>query len=294
MPAKTEAAARPQATLSALFELGKPRLSTLVLFTAGLGVAVAPGPLAAWRVVVFLASTGLLVLAANTLNCVAEHEIDARMIRTRSRPIPAGRIPAGTAAAAGWVEAVVAVLGLLLSTQPMTALLGVAAFVSYVFAYTPLKRHSALALYVGGVPGALPPLMGWTAVTGVPGAGGWTLFGLLFAWQLPHFIAIALMHRDDYSQGGLRVLTVAHGERSARRQLVATTLLLLAVSLTPWWAGLGGALYVAVALAAGLAFLWHSLRALPIGANARPAFRFSLLYLPIVAGALILDHHLPW
>lgn len=280
--------------LSSLLELGKPRLSMLVIFTAGLGVAVAPGSLSVWRVALFLAATSLLVFAANTLNCVAEREIDAKMARTRERPLPDGRIGAPLATAAGWIEAVVATVGLLIATQWTTTILGLVAFASYVFIYTPMKRHSSLALYVGGVPGAIPPLMGWTAVTGELGWGGWALFALLFAWQLPHFIAIALMHRADYTRGGLQVLTVAHGERSARRQLVATTLLLVAVSLAPWFLELGGALYLLAALAAGFAFLFHSVRALGAGTDARPAFRFSLLYLPLVASALVLDRLLPW
>jgi protoheme IX farnesyltransferase len=192
-----------------------------VLFTAGVGVWLAPERPGAAATILFLLGTALLVAAANTLNCWWERDTDARMVRTRQRTLPAGRLDARIALAAGLVEGCVAVALIAAVTSPLTAALGAAALAIYVLLYTPLKRKCWWSVLVGAVPGATPPLMGWTAATGQLSAPGWFLFAILFFWQLPHFVAISLYLKDDYDRGGLRVLPLVHGDRIASRHLCA-------------------------------------------------------------------------
>ncbi len=275
-----------------LLELGKPRITMLVLFTSGVGVWMAPGSLSAIETVVFLIATSLLVASASTLNCFVERETDGLMRRTRERPLPAGRMSARAALVAGLGEAVVALAVLAWSTNLLTLALGFVALSSYVLIYTPLKRLSWWAVIVGAVPGAIPPLMGWTAVTGAFGTTGWILFGILFLWQLPHFIAISLYLKEDYRRGGLQVLPVAHGDVAARRHLFVYTVLLVMVSLTAPTLGLAGPAYFVTAALLGAGFLWVAgggLRTRVQNAWARRAFAYSLIYLPLLIGVLVLD-----
>jgi len=296
LPAAERATATRRGTLGVrpadLVELGKPRITALVVLTTALGLWLAPGSLGGWRAGTFLLATALLVASANTLNCWVERETDGRMLRTMNRALPGGRLD--PVAALAWGLAVGAVaLGLLSwTTNTLTLALGAGALFSYVLLYTPLKRVGWWALLVGAVPGAIPPLMGWTAVTGRLTAGGLALFGILFFWQLPHFIAISLYLKDDYRRGGLRVLPLVHGDAAARRHLFAYTLLLVAVSLTLRPLGLAGAPYVAAAAVLGAGFIGlaaSGLRPAAGAAWARRAFAYSLVYLPLLIGALVLD-----
>ena len=168
-----------------------------------------------------------MVGAANALNCWLERDVDARMRRTRDRPLPAGRVEPFVALALGLAVPAFALPVLALVANPLTALLAFVALVVYVVVYTPMKQRSTLALFVGAVPGAIPPLMGWTAVTGRLDPGGLALFALLFAWQLPHFLAISIYLAEDYARGGLRVFALVHGERATRRWIAAASALLL-------------------------------------------------------------------
>lgn len=282
----------PVAAARDLVELAKPRLSLLVVFTAGIGLAIAPGSPDPARASLFLLGTALLVASANTLNCWMEIEADRRMARTRARPLPSGRLDPWVALAFGGLLGLYAIPLLAIAANPLTALLGAIAHVLYVVIYTPLKRVSPLALEVGAVPGALPPLMGWTAVAGEPGLGGWVLFAMLFAWQLPHFLAASLYLKEDYRRGGFRVLPVVKGEASARRHLVAYALLLLAVTAAPSAAGMAGSAYAAAAAALGAVFLVLAAAGLWDGrgaAWARRVFLYSLFHLPALATMLVLD-----
>ncbi len=282
----------PVAAARDLVELAKPRLSLLVVFTAGCGLALAPGSLGPVRAALFILGTALLVASANTLNCWMEIEGDRRMARTRARPLPSGRLDPWVAFAFGAVLGLYAIPLLAIAANPLTALLGAIAHVVYVLVYTPLKRVSPLALEVGAVPGALPPLMGWTAVAGEPGLGGWVLFAVLFAWQLPHFLAASLYLEDDYRRGGFRVLPVVKGEASARRHLLAYTVLLLAVSAAPFATGMAGSRYAAAAASLGAVFVALAaagLRGRCGRAWARRVFLYSILYLPALATVLVLD-----
>jgi len=278
----------PIMRLRDLIELGKPRLSMLVIFTAGVGVWLAPvGSLGWGNTLGFLLATSALVAAGNTLNCWIEVELDAQMNRTRTRPLPAGRLEPRVALVSG-----LSVATLALTTNTLTTSLGLGAVVSYVLVYTPLKRITPWAVWVGAVPGALPPLMGWTAATGELAAPGLALFGILFFWQLPHFVAISLYLKEDFRRAGFRVLPLVKGDRISRRYLFAYTVLLVAFTLSLEPLGLAGTLYTIVAAVLGAVFLalaLPGLRASATRAWATRIFSYTLIYLPILITVLVLD-----
>ena len=186
-----------------LLALAKPRLSSLVVFTAATGFALAPGESSLWVGLFTTVATTLLVASANAFNCYLEREQDARMRRTEDRPFAAGKVSVRLALGIYGSLAALAVPSLAYVANPLTALFGAIAFVTYVWIYTPLKYRSTTALFVGAIPGAAPPLMGYTAATGQADAVGWLLFAVLFVWQLPHFLAISIYLRDDYERGGM-------------------------------------------------------------------------------------------
>jgi protoheme IX farnesyltransferase len=252
--AATAAPSRPKLAIARdVLALTKPRLTTLVVCTAAGGMWLAPGRHEAVAALVLLLGTGAVVGAANALNNQLEVDVDALMRRTRDRPLPAGRLDPAVAGALGIVLSSLSLPTLSICTNALTAALGALALFVYVAIYTPLKRHTTLALFVGAVPGAIPPLMGWTAVTGRLDAGGIALFALLFCWQLPHFIAISMYLKEDYARGGLRVFALVHGERRAKAWIAGSTFALVAVSLALVPLGLAGRVYAATALASGLA-----------------------------------------
>jgi protoheme IX farnesyltransferase len=282
----------PTALLRGIVELGKPRITGLVVFTAAIGRFLAPVAADPAGAAAFLCGTALLVASANTLNCWMERESDARMVRTRDRVLPSGRIEPSVALAAGIVEGATALALLALVSNALVVLLGAIAHVTYVLAYTPLKRMSPVSLLVGAVPGAIPPLMGWAAATGSLAAAGWELFGILFFWQIPHFIAVALYLEEDYRRGGSRVLSVARGGAVARRHLVAGTVALVAVSFLAVPLGMAGMAYLAAASLLGTVFLGFSLGGLRRGTGgawARRTFLYSLVYLTLLVTVLLLD-----
>jgi protoheme IX farnesyltransferase len=282
----------PIARLRDTIELGKPRLSMLVIFTSATGVWLAPQRPGLLATVSFLLATSCLVAGANAINSWMERESDARMIRTRGRPLPAGRLAPGPALAYGIGVSLLALVWLYLASNPLTTLLGGVALFTYVLVYTPLKRLTPWALVVGAVPGAIPPLMGWTAATGSLDAPGWFLFGVLFLWQLPHFIAIAIHLSDDFRRGGIRALPVVHGEPAARRHLFLYTLALVVYSLLGSTLGFGGAAYAVTAAVLGAGFLGYAsigLRRRVGSAWSRRLFAYTLLYLPVLVAVLVLD-----
>jgi len=281
----------PVARLRDLIELGKPRLSLLVLFTAGTGLAAAPALPSLLSAVIFVLATGLLVISANTLNCWIEREIDARMHRTRERALPAGRLEPRVALVSGSILAVVSLTTLALATNPLTTLLGALALFSYAAIYTPLKPITPWSLLVGAIPGALPPLMGWTAATGEFGLSGWYLFGVLFFWQLPHFVAISVYLREDFKRGNLRLMSVVFEPRTVNRYIFFFTLLMVGWSLLPQFLGLAGTLYTVAAVILGLVFIFYAGAGLKRDAGnpeARRIFLWSLLYLPFLIAAYLI------
>jgi protoheme IX farnesyltransferase len=288
--AQARTAAPPLAHAKDLLLLAKPRLSTLVVVTAAGGMALAPGRIAAGRAAALLLAIAAVVGAANALNEYLEREIDARMRRTRDRPLPAGRVEPLVALGLGLAAPVFALPFIALAGNGLTGLLALAALVVYVAAYTPMKQRSTLALFVGAIPGAIPPLMGWTAVTGTIGAGGLALAALLFAWQLPHFLAVSIYLREDYARGGLRVFALVHGVERTRAWIVATTTALLPVSLALLPLGLAGPIYGATAVVAGAALLAFAVRGLrrPDATRwSRSFFLATLVHLTVLFAALL-------
>lgn len=276
-----------------LLALTKPRITALVLVTTGVGAYLAaPGSLDVALLVQTLLGTALLAGGTNALNQYAEREADARMRRTRDRPLPAGRLAPGTALAFASGISAAGALYLALAVNALTALLGVLALAMYVFLYTPLKRRTWWCTVVGAMPGAIPPMMGWAAVRGDLDAVAWTLFGIVFLWQLPHFYAIAWIYRADYAAAGFPMLPVVDGDGSRTgRQIVASTLALVGVSVWTSVLGLTGALYLVGALALGVAFLGFGLRLAgqPSGRSARRLFLASVVYLPVLLLLMIVD-----
>lgn len=273
-----------------LLALTKPRITVLVLVTAAAGFLAAGGGLAA-TLVHLLAGTALLAGGTNAWNQVLEREPDARMERTRGRPLPTGRIGVGAAASYGTVLVAGGTAWLLLGTNGLTALLGFGSALLYAAVYTPLKRRSSLALPVGAVPGALPVLGGWTAARGAISTEGAALFGLLFLWQMPHFLALGWRLRDQYARAGFEVLAVDDPSgTSSGTAAVLTALALLPVSLLPFLLGDASVAYALVALVAGGFYVQRSatFAAVPDEAADR-LFRASLAYLPVVLAALVAD-----
>lgn len=271
--------------------LTKPRLSFLVLLTTAGGMWLAPGALAPTSFFGVLLATACVVGAANALNCWLERDVDARMRRTSQRPLPAGRIDGAFAWQFGMILGCVAVPALAWFGNLLTAALGLFSWVLYVAVYTPLKQRTAWALVVGAVPGAMPALMGWTAVTGSVDPGGLALFALLFAWQLPHFLAISIYLKEDYKRGGLKVFAAVYGEPRAKAAIVGSLLLLVPVSLSLVPLGVAGPVYGALAAVAGVAFAalcFNGIRRMATNRWARRVFLGSLGYLTTLYAALIL------
>ena len=277
-----------------LLALTKPRVTALVVLTAAAGWALAPASRGLGDLAYICGAIALLVGSANVLNCWWERDVDRFMVRTRNRPLPSGRIRARTALLFGLSLGAVALALLAYTTNVLTTALGLFALVVYVVVYTPLKQRSPLALSIGAIPGALPPVMGWTAVTNRLDETGLALFALLFFWQLPHFLAIALFRRDDYQRAGLQVLPNTHGEHTAQVRMVVYSVLLVVASLVFFPLEVADLAYATVATTTGVAFVWLACVAakghLQMG-RVRRVFLASLVYLPILLLTLILDRH---
>jgi len=284
----------PSAVLSELFKM---RLTMLVLLTTLVGFYIGcRGPMAYGLMLNTMLGTALLAAGASALNQLLEREYDAKMRRTRDRPLPSGRVTPEAVLIIGGVCAGAGLIYLAWAVNPLTALLGAITLGSYLFVYTPLKRVTTLNTAIGAIPGALPPLMGWTAARGEVMGEGWSLFAILFFWQLPHFLAIAWMYRDDYQRAGFVMLPVLDpaGERTGR-QALSHTLGLLPVSLCPFLFGLVGRTYLAGALALGAGFVWFAFQfarqiSLP---GARRLFYASILYLPLLLALMVFDKSRP-
>jgi protoheme IX farnesyltransferase len=279
-----------RATLGALVELTKPSIAALVMVTALCGALVAPGPLPIAKLLIALVATALVVGAANALNMYAERDADALMRRTRNRPLPSGRLAPEVALAFALLLATMGLNTLGVVAGGAACALTLLAFVSYVLAYTPLKRVSPIALYVGALPGALPPLIGYASVTGGVGEGALWLFLVLLVWQIPHFIAIAIFRAEDYRAAGMAVLPVVRGMARARRAVVVSSLALALVTLLPVWTGVVRPGYLFVALPAALAFVALALVGLTERAGAkwaRRVFFASMPYLVVVYAAFV-------
>jgi protoheme IX farnesyltransferase len=274
-------------------DLIKARLTFLVLLTTLVGFYLGcRGPVNALLMFHTLLGTALVAGGAAALNQLLEREHDARMRRTRNRPLPSGRLQPATVMVFGGVCACAGLLELALAVNLLTSVLGAVSLLSYLFIYTPLKRVTWLNTAVGAIPGGLPPLMGWAAARGELSGEGWALFAILAFWQLPHFLAIAWIYRDEYAQAGFKMLPVVdpEGHRTAR-QTVSHTLALLTASLCPFLFKLTGPVYLVGALLLGLTFLAFAIRfarRLTV-TRARQLFYASILYLPLLLGIMVLD-----
>jgi protoheme IX farnesyltransferase len=288
--------ARP--TVAAFFRdvvaLTKPRITLLVIITmvGGMGLAKRVDPLAEFslsKAFFALLGTTLVVSGASAFNMYLERDTDALMERTRRRPLPGGRLVPRVALAVGSLFGFAAVPLLLWQVNLTTGLLAGFALVVYSFVYTPLKRRTTLALPIGAVPGAVPPLLGWTAVTGRIDIAGLVLFAILFLWQLPHSLAIATFRSEDYKRAGTKVLPVERGDRVTRIHIVVESILLVGVSVLPFPLRVASAFYLVSALLLGAGFLAFAFAGLRRAAGhrwARWLFAMSILYLVLLMAAL--------
>ena len=278
---------------SDLLALTKPRVVIMVLVTTLVGYHVGlTGSADYVRVIHLLIGTLLAAGGTLALNQYWERDLDARMLRTRTRPLPAGRLQPLEAVTFGVALTMLGTAYLAALVGALVALVTMTTAVLYLFAYTPLKPRTPLCTLVGAVPGALPPVAGWAAARGDVTLGAWVLFAILFLWQLPHTLAIARLYRDDYARAGVRVLpTIDPDGVSTERQIVLSCLALLSVSLLPAVIGWTGLVYLVGALALGLAFgAVGIIQALaPSPRAARHVLVASLLYLPLLFGLLALD-----
>jgi protoheme IX farnesyltransferase len=282
-----------QTNFSDYLELTKPRVTLMVVITMAFGFYLGARGEMNW-LLLFHAVIGTALVAGGTsaLNQYFEREIDAKMLRTKNRPLPAGRLQPREALLFSLAISIAGIVHLMLAVNWLTALLAALTLMSYVFLYTPLKQKSSLSTVVGAIPGALPPLGGWTAARGELSLEGWVLFAILFLWQLPHFLAIAWIYREDYRRGGLPMLTVVDPDGdSAGRQIISNCLALLPVSLLPTILGMAGRLYFIGALALSLFFLGCGIAVMRHRTNAdvRRLLRASLVYLPMLLALMALD-----
>ncbi|MEE9154496.1 MAG: heme o synthase [candidate division NC10 bacterium] len=285
--------ARVQRQATDFLALTRPRVVVMVLITTVVGFYVASSGVPDYvRLVHTLLGMGLAAGGTLALNQYIERDVDARMERTRLRPLPDGRLQPAEALVFGVAITGAGLLYLALFVNVLSAFVTAISVGSYLFLYTPLKRKTALCSVVGAVPGALPPLIGWGAARGELGLGAWVLFAILFLWQTPHSLAIARLYRDDYARAGIQLLPVIEPDGgSTGRQIVSHCLALLAVGLLPTLIGLAGSVYFLGAFTLGIAFLGCGI-GLAVSRSEAAARRLlfaSLLYLPVQLGLMALD-----
>jgi protoheme IX farnesyltransferase len=282
-------------TLGDLISLTKPRLSALVIFTCAIGLFLAPGEITFFKSIVAIFSTSFIVAGACVINCYMERDIDRLMNRTKLRPLPSDRMNPNLALVIGMVLLVVFHAALFLLVNPLTGILGMAATLLYTHAYTPLKLKSPIALFVGAIPGAIPPVMGWTAVTNSISYEVLIIFAILYVWQLPHFLSISLFYQDDYDAANIKVHPLVKGLNGTKIRIALFTFGLMIVSLLPGLRGVAQQYYLIVAGALSLLFFAYSVYGLFIGQNeeqnrlwAKKYFVGSIIYLPSIYTLLLI------
>lgn len=281
--------------LADFYELTKPRMNFLVVVTTLVGYYMASRngvPMHWLKLLNTILGTAITAAGASVLNQYVERDLDGLMPRTANRPLPGGRIAPREALLLGIGCGVGGVLCLAACVNLLTAALGAITLLTYVFAYTPLKRRTTLCTIVGAVPGAIPPMMGWAAQSGTLSAEAIAMFAILFLWQMPHFLAIAIMYKDDYAAGGMLMLPVVDpGLHSTGRQIVLYCMALIPISLMPVGLKMSGGIYMAAAVALGLVFLGYgvSCAVSKRRIDARKLFFVSIIYLPLLLAAMMLD-----
>ncbi len=276
----------------AYLELTKPRIAFMLVLTAAAGFYVASRP--SFDVFLFvnsMAAITLLAFGVSTLNQFLERDTDLLMDRTAKRPLPSGRVTPSEALVFGIVLCVIAEVYLFAAVNALTGILGLTVIVGYVFLYTPLKKVTTASTAIGAIPGAMPPLMGWTAASGEITLGAWFLFATLFFWQFPHFLAIASMYREQYKKAGIKMLPVVEEDgRLTAQQIVIFTVLLLPVSIAPFFFGISGLVFLIGAIAVGGWLLFVSIQAARAKTvkMARKLLLVSVLYLPVLFSLMVL------
>src|SRR6266853_2661130 len=277
-----------------LLRLGKPRVVALIVFTAVIGMFLAtPGMPPAASLLFGAAGIALVATSAAALNCLVEQKLDARMTRTRGRPLPMGDVTPMQALLFAAVAGGAGLLVLGSGTNLLTAWLTTATFLGYAVVYTiVLKPRTPQNIVIGGASGAMPPVLGWPAVTEEISSDALLLFLIIFAWTPPHFWALALYRRNEYARAGVPMLPVTHGERFTRLYVVLYTLLLATICLLPFASGMSGAIYLVSALVLNGVFVAYAVRLYVNYSDglARRTFRYSIVYLSCLFAALLVDH----
>lgn len=281
--------------IGAFVELTKPRIAFMLVLTAAAGFYLGTkGIFDAALFVNAMIGIALLAFGVATLNQYVERDIDALMERTAERPLPTGKINAREALVFGILQCAVAEIYLFVLVNALTGVLGIIVIIGYVFLYTPLKTRTSASTAIGAIPGAMPPLMGWTSAANEITLGAWALFVLLFLWQFPHFLAIAWMYREQYAKAGILMLPVVEPEgKITARQIVLFTIMLVPISLAPFFLGFAGVIYLVGASILGIWFLFESVQTARAKSveRARRLLMVSVLYLPLIFGLLVFDHH---
>jgi len=282
-------------------DLTKPRITWLILMSTGVGYFFGL-PSLAWGSIPWLAvlhtllGTGLIASGTAALNQWYERVADQKMRRTAQRPLPAGRIGAGRALAFGIALSAAGFAELWLAVNPLSAAIGGFTLASYLFLYTPMKQRTWWSTTVGAIPGAMPPAIGYAAAHGSLTGEAWVLAAILFLWQFPHFYSIAWMYKEDYARAGIQMLPVVEPDgRSTARQIVLAGAILIPVSLAPGLLGMAGPVYVAGAMALGLAYLYSGIRVARerTVVRARSVLLASVIYLPLIYGLMLADSARP-
>lgn len=289
--------ARPKlrvgARVAAFVELTKPRITSLIMLTAAAGFGLGSQGATNYLLLMHaMIGIGLLASGLGTLNQFMERDLDRLMRRTADRPLPTNRVQPFEALWFGLTLIIVAEVYLALFTNSLTSILGLTVVAGYLFAYTPLKTRSTFSTFVGAFPGAMPPVLGWTAARGKLDVTALVLFAILFLWQFPHFLAIAWMYREDYGRAGICMLPVVEPDgRVTGQQIIAYSIMLVPVSLLPTVLGISGRIYFVSALIFGLLFLASGIRTAFSKSNqhARQLLMASVFYLPLLFGVMVLD-----
>ncbi len=279
---------------SAYLELTKPRIAFMLVLTAAAGFYLGiKQNFDVWLFVNSMLGITLLAFGVATLNQFIERNIDGLMERTAKRPLPMAKVTSNEALIFGLVVTLLAEIYLYFFVNPLTAALGVSVVVGYVLLYTPLKTRTSASTAIGAIPGAMPPLMGWTSAANEISVPALALFALLFLWQFPHFLAIAWMYREQYKKAGILMLPVVEPSgRMTARQIVVFSVMLLPISLAPFFVGLTGVTYLIGATLLGLWFLWESIKTARTKTekSARRLLLVSVLYLPLIFGLMVVNH----
>jgi heme o synthase len=284
--------------LQQFWQLTKPRVVSLIVFTAAIGMFLAtPGMVPADVLVFGVLGIWLVAGAAAAINCLVEQKIDAVMARTRARPLPMGTLTATETLVFATLVGGAGLLVLYMLVNPLTMWLTFGTFIGYAIIYTViLKPLTPQNIVIGGASGAMPPVLGWAAVTGGISHEALLLFLIIFAWTPPHFWALALYRKNEYAKAGIPMLPVTHGDKFTRLHVLLYTIILLAVTLLPFAVRMSGWIYLAGALALGAVFLYYAIRICVAYSDelARATFRYSIIYLSALFAVLLVDHYWPY